>query len=289
MRNLIDMKSTMLREVAISIGMVIAILSGLWAYTGSWPPLVVVESNSMIHSEQGEVGSIDAGDLVLVNSPRRTDQIVTYVESMQEGNQFSGHQSHGMPGDVIIYQKNGGTDTPVIHRAILKAVRNETGGWDVPGTDIRAVEEISLIIDYPCYPHGGNLRIDRWIPSHEGYLTTGDNEKSNGCRLDQLRATDRNASDQYIRSQGLKDQDGNPVLAVKDEWVIGVASTEIPWLGSIKLLTTGAWPAVSNQSWTKLSMLIGVILVAPVILDAIRGRSKESGKQYGDKHQGEDE
>ena len=83
MRNLIEMKSTMLREVAISIGMVIAILSGLWAYTGSWPPLVVVESNSMIHSEQGEVGSIDAGDLVLVNSPQRTDQIVTYVESIQ--------------------------------------------------------------------------------------------------------------------------------------------------------------------------------------------------------------
>ena len=116
-------------------------------------------------------------------------------------------------------------------------------------------------------------------PAHEGYLTTGDNEKSNGCRLDQLRATDSNASDQYIRSQGLKDQNGNPVLAVKDEWVIGVASTEIPWLGSIKLLTTGAWPAVPNQSWTKLSMLIGVILVAPVILDAIRGRLK-NGKQY---------
>ena len=75
MRNLIDMKSTMLREVAISIGMVVAILSGLWAYTGSWPPLVVVESNSMIHSEQGEVGSIDAGDLVLVNSPRRADPV----------------------------------------------------------------------------------------------------------------------------------------------------------------------------------------------------------------------
>ena len=92
MRNLIEMKSTMLREVAISIGMVIAILSGLWAYTGSWPPLVVVESNSMIHSEQGEVGSIDAGDLVLVNSPQKTDQIVTYVESIQEGNQFYGHQ-----------------------------------------------------------------------------------------------------------------------------------------------------------------------------------------------------
>ena len=67
-------------------------------------PLVVVESNSMIHSEEGEVGSIDAGDLVLVNSPQRTEHIVTYVESMQEGNRY-GYESHGMPGDVIIYQK----------------------------------------------------------------------------------------------------------------------------------------------------------------------------------------
>ena len=283
------MKSTWLREATISIGMVIIILSGLWALTGSWPPLVVVESNSMIHSEEGEVGSIDAGDLVLVNSPQRTEHIVTYVESMQEGNQYYGYESHGMPGDVIIYQKNGGSDTPVIHRALLKAVRNESGGWDVPGTNVRGVEEVSLTLDYRCYPHGGSLRIDRWTPNHEGYLTTGDNERSNGCRIDQLRATDKNASDQYIRSQGLKDQDGNPVLAVREDWVLGIASTEIPWLGSIKLLTTGAWPAVPNSSWTKLSILVGAILVAPVVFDALRGMSEEPRKQNGDKDKGEDE
>ena len=89
--------------------------------------------------------------------------------------------------------------------------------WD----QCEGVEEISLTLDYRCYPHGGSLRIDRWAPNHEGYLTTGDNERSNGCRIDQLRATDKNASDQYIRSQGLKDQDGNPVLAVKEDWVFG--------------------------------------------------------------------
>ena len=104
-----------------------------------------------------------------------------------------------------------------------------------------------------------------------------------------MRATDKNASDQYIRSQGLKHQDGNPVLAVKEDWVLGVASTEIPWLGSIKLLTTGAWPAVPNSSWTKLSILVGAILVAPVIFDALRGRSEEPRKQDGDKDKGEDE
>ena len=39
-----------------------------------------------------------------------------------------------MPGDVIIFRKNGGSDTPVIHRALFKAVENPNGGWDVPGT-----------------------------------------------------------------------------------------------------------------------------------------------------------
>ncbi len=283
------MTSNILREAAISICLVVAILSGLWAITGSWPPLVVVESNSMIHSENGEIGSIDAGDLILVDSPSRIDHIVTYVESIQTGNQYFGYNSHGMPGDVIIYQKNGGGDTPVIHRAILKAVSNQSGGWDVPGTDIRGVEEISLVLEYQCYPHGGKLRIDRWVPNHEGYLTTGDNEKSNGCRIDQLRATDHNASDQYIQSQGLKDENGNPVLEVRDDWIIGVASTEIPWLGSIKLLTTGAWPAVPNASWTKLSFVIGAILILPILFDTLRGASEKSGKEDRDHNQGEDE
>lgn len=283
------MASSIVREAMISISLVVIILSGLWAITGSWPPLVVVESNSMIHSEDGEIGAIDAGDLILVTAPERADRIITFAESMQEGNPHQGYESHGMPGDVIIYKKNGGSDTPVIHRAILKAINNESGGWDVPGTDLRGVDEISVTLQYECYPHGGSLKIDRWIPSHEGYLTTGDNEKSNGCRIDQLRATDRDASDQYIMSQGLKDENGNPVLAVKDEWVIGIASTEIPWLGSIKLLTTGAWPAVPSSSWMKLALVIGGIIAAPLIIDSFRNDLEESGQDDGDHNQGEDE
>ena len=54
------MTSSIVREAMISISLVVIILSGLWAITGSWPPLVVVESNSMIHSEDGEIGAIDA-------------------------------------------------------------------------------------------------------------------------------------------------------------------------------------------------------------------------------------
>ena len=72
------------------------------------------------------------------------------------------------------------------------------------------------------------------VPAYGVYLTTGDNEKSNGCRLDhQARIAMHRIN---ISKSGSKDQNGNPVLAVKDE-VIGVVSTEIPRLGSIKLLT----------------------------------------------------
>lgn len=57
----------LIREVLLAGGMIAILIFALYAHTGSMPPLVVVESSSMIHSEDGEVGSIDAGDLVLVH------------------------------------------------------------------------------------------------------------------------------------------------------------------------------------------------------------------------------
>ena len=58
--------ANLLREILLAIGMIVLLIGGLYAHTGTMPPLVVVESSSMIHSEQGEIGSIDAGDLILV-------------------------------------------------------------------------------------------------------------------------------------------------------------------------------------------------------------------------------
>ncbi|GIT75236.1 MAG: hypothetical protein Ct9H300mP30_2980 [Methanobacteriota archaeon] len=114
----------------------------MWVATGSFPPMVVVESGSMMHEEEGSLGAIDPGDLVLVMDPDRVD-IVTFVEATDPDDDHFGHQSHGMLGDVIIYRKNGGSDTPVIHRAMLKAVANSSGGWDVPGTTLRNVGSIT--------------------------------------------------------------------------------------------------------------------------------------------------
>ena len=178
-----------LREALLAIGLVLLILGSLWIATGQFPPMVVVESGSMMHdTEDGSLGAIDPGDLVLVMNPNRVD-IVTYVEAMDEGNQNFGYTSHGMEGDVIIYSKNGGSDTPVIHRAILKVVSNNTQEgektWDVLGTSLRNVNSVNLTINYPCNYHGGtyNLEIIDWKPNHSGFITTGDNPNSNGCKI----------------------------------------------------------------------------------------------------------
>ena len=271
------------REAMLAGGLVVLILSSMWVATGSFPPMVVVESGSMMHTEEGSVGAIDPGDLVLVMNPDRVE-IVTFIEATEEGNENFGYETHGMAGDVIIYQKNGGSDTPVIHRALLKAVANDSGGWDVPGTTLRNAPNITWTMDYQCPPYhsGGEftyLKIDGWVPPHEGYLTTGDNEDTNGCKIDQLRATDPDASEQYIRGNGLKDENGNPVQAVKDEWVVGVASTEIPWIGAAKLFFSGTSSSVTDTTWRSLAVVIAVIIAAPYILETVMERLRTSSDE----------
>ena len=71
---------TLVRELLLAAGMITILVLAMWAHTGSMPPLVVVESSSMVHDESGEIGSIDAGDLVLVHSPNNRD-ITTYAEA----------------------------------------------------------------------------------------------------------------------------------------------------------------------------------------------------------------
>ena len=268
------MSSGIAREVMLALGLVVLLLGSMWVATGSFPPMVVVESGSMMHEDDGSLGAIDPGDLVLVMDPDRVE-IVTFVEATEAGGDDFGYESHGMAGDVIIYRKNGGSDTPVIHRALLKAVANASGGWDVPGTTLRNVDNITWTLDYQCLYHGGtyDLEIDQWVPPHEGYLTTGDNEDSNGCKVDQRIATGDDPRN------GLTDENGNPVLAVKDEWVVGVASTEIPWLGAAKLAFSGTSSQVTDTTWRSLLVVVAVIISVPYLLEIVIERRDESAEE----------
>ena len=264
------------REAVLAAGLITLLIIGLWVSTGSMPPMVVVESKSMMHDPQGEVGAIDPGDLVLVMAQERHGEIVSWAEAVEEGGVFEGWSRHGDPGDVIIYSKNGGSDTPVIHRVLLHVVAHDTTSpldrstqvcpsdaswdpisldadglagtcvltWDVLGTNVTDVATVDwTFTDIQCsgQPHG--LMIQEWDPGHAGYLTLGDN---NDCNVDQGQAA-------YSRAQGLSDENGRPVLAVRDDWVQGVAGAEIPWAGTVKLLVASNAGQVTSRSWTMLA------------------------------------
>ena len=264
--------SPLVREGSLALGLVVLLLGSMWISTGSFPPMVVVESGSMMHDEDGSVGAIDPGDLILVMNKNRAD-VVTFVEATEVGNENFGHDSHGSPGDVIIFSKNGGLDTPVIHRALLEVVQNGSG-WDVPGTTLRNVQTVTWTLDIDCSSfHGSyNLRIEDWEPNHSGFLTSGDNN-ADGCMIDQSGVSSNGPA------SGMRDSNNEPVEAVKDEWIVGVASSEVPWIGSIKLITSGNWEEVTPRSWYSLTLLILLILGLPVAIEQFQERNSRSEEE----------
>lgn len=278
------------------------LIAALYTHTQSMPPLVVVESSSMVHESEGEVGSIDAGDLVLVHKSS-FENIVTFAEATDSSNPHYGYESHGMEGDVVIYKKNGETSTPIIHRAILRVVPNDVypfntsvdpcpnGGvydsewsmngrsgaciltWDVPGTKIINQTNISITFDgidagyFDCkrYAHAGvepHLVIHEWIPKHSGLLTLGD---ANKCSVDQ-------GPEAVNGSSGLRTLDGSVLGPVQESWLVGKAGGEIPWLGAVKLIVSDSGPGltyVPSSSIMYLLACIGGILVFPMIADPL--------------------
>ena len=291
----------------LAVAMIAFLVLGLWAHTGTMPPLVVVESSSMIHEENGEVGSIDAGDLILVmDTPY--DNIITFAEASERSNKYHGYESHGMEGDVIIYHKNGDEGTPIIHRAILRvepsqttspnrlaandsdycpnggtwdsAVEDEDGEigtcvltWSVPGTNVTDSETITIRFDgynagyYDCkrMAHANvepYLVVWNWQPKHSGIVTLGDN---NQCSVDQGGLVVNGSS-------GIHSASG-VAGPVREDWLVGVAGGEIPWLGTVKLMLSGAdspgTQYVPGSSFLFLAMVIGGIIFAPVGLEVM--------------------
>jgi hypothetical protein len=70
---------------------------------------------------------------------------------------------------------------------------------------------------------------------------------------------------------GLVDANGNPVEPVLDDWIVGVASSEIPWIGTIKLATSGTSSSVTPKSWMSLTITILAILASPIAVESISG------------------
>ena len=287
-----DPMRTLVRELVLAAGMITLLVLAMWAHTGSMPPLVVVESNSMQHDSDGEIGTIDAGDLVLVHAPE-DNRIVTFAEATDSKSDYYGYESLGMEGDVIIYERNGESDsTPIIHRALFEIVIGQSvpaenqdqceGGvfwedvcitsWSVPGSDQVNVKEINLIFDgentgkYACEgiaaQHGSEwFSVENYTPMNPGYITLGDN---NDCNDDQ---------GVFEFAQGLSSIHSGMIRPVQEDWVIGISGAEIPWLGTVKLMVSGGdSPGVSQvpgQSFVFLILFVGTVLVAPIVIEPV--------------------
>lgn len=236
-----------IRDIAIAFIIVIIIICSLYAYTRNWPPMVVIESNSMMHSTNSELGVIDQGDLVLVKKINGREDIITYSEGMRKN-----YKTYGDFGDVIVYYKNGyKEDTPVIHRAIVWVEHNKTDPsyFDVPEWGIYHKKKITYNLP------SAHVFLKDFIPKNSGFLTKGDNKRTNP-QIDQVSH---------------RDIYGRLVKPVRAEWVVGKARGELPWFGLIKLYLTGnenIKEAPSN-SWVNLGISITLIIGVPIAIDTL--------------------
>jgi signal peptidase len=257
-----------LRDAGLALAIVLCVLLGMYAYTGLWPPLVVIESDSMMHSEENvsQIGAIDTGDLVLVKDVDGRSDVVTYIEGF-----VSGHKTYGDFGDVIVYKKYGmDIYTPIIHRAIVFlevntdgesyrcdalrlapsekwATSNPSDTWDsltsrltiysVGFRTLPVVIEVDNIL---------SSFMARSLDPQSGYITKGDHNTG----------TDQSLGGDF----GFR--------PVEIDWVIGKARGEIPWFGLLKLWATDSAGSPSPPNSVRdLWISLGVIVTVPIVVD----------------------
>jgi signal peptidase len=248
-------KIVFIRDILVALLAVLIVLIFLWTYTGQWfqAPMVAIESGSMEHPDNppfGRIGTIDAGDMVLVQRVYTIDDIITHGGNLGGAQAENGWRSYGDYGDVLIYKPLGRDDTPqIIHRAMCWVDVDKDGD-----TTKYTIEEYGIFeeetLDIPEL--GLHNKKPTW--THSGFITMGDNNNV----IDQISS---------ICPQPLK-----------LEWISGKARLEIPWLGTINLffddLISGKLFSdestignVHEDCLICLGILITILISIPIILD----------------------
>ena len=249
-----DKKISLLRDILVAFLAVLLILIILWAYTGQWfgAPMVAIESGSMEHVNApfGRIGTIDAGDIVLIQKVTQRSDVVPHGGPIRGAEAENGWQSYGDYGDVIIYHPDGDTaTTPIIHRALC---------WVdvefIDGVPTYTIEDFGIyhqrtlfLPEYGIRTYWNQSITPNWTLS--GFLTKGDNNP---------------VIDQASRISF------NPVQV---GWIAGKARGEIPWFGAINLIFSdivsgkSTMGNVHQDSWICLGIVIGLLISIPIILD----------------------
>ena len=274
-----------LRDVLVALVIVGIVFAGIFAYARVWPPLVVIESESMQHADaESYVGVIDTGDLVLVQAtPDRAD-VVTWAQG-----RVSGHSTYGDYGDVIVFRRpRDPRPTPVIHRAILYLIPNGTGSWDVPDLDrangfpssewegkganwAPAVSPFALReVTIHRMGFARNLVITFNLtrlaslggsPPVAGFVTMGDHNAYFGC-----------TPTAECESQGY---DHGWVVPLGN--IVGKARGEIPWFGLLKLTLAptdaccAGWGdgRAPRNSWDLLAVSLVALVALPFLSEGL--------------------
>ncbi|GAB3678517.1 S24/S26 family peptidase [Halopiger thermotolerans] len=144
------------RDVVSSVAIVAVIGLLLFGVSGIWPPLVAVESGSMVPNMQ-------KGDLIFIVDNERFagDAAVegTGVVPLERA-QESGYDKFNRPGDVIVYEPNGNEyEVPVIHRAHF---------WVEEGENWVAEADEDIVGGVTCE------QVRTCPAPHDGFITKGD-------------------------------------------------------------------------------------------------------------------
>lgn len=241
------------RLVALVI-IVVLLLSPvvLMLYSGAWPPVYTVESESMEHSSNWTYGNINVGDVVFVkNVNNNVGNVVTYVQG-----KGTGYSTYGEFGNVILYKAP--TNEIIIHRAMFY-LSWQDGNPVVAGYTNQSWIKVTssyVVIDNASYTHRNLIVYLNNLVNKTGFITVGDYNLAHS----QLYNKSENA---YAAA----DQNVFGYNPASTSGIIGVAFGQIPWFGLIKLnlmRVTGQWTQydqVPNFAYTYLFVAVLSIVI----------------------------
>lgn len=255
-----------LRDAGVALLFVVIILLSMFAFTGQWPPLVVIESQSMMHNKNSisEIGAIDTGDLVLVQKVDEPSDIKTYMDGFT-----SDYRTYGDYGDVVIYKNKGSeTTTPIIHRAIIYLEYNPS--------DLSYKSE--SLRDAPSYKWTTSDKSDTWdhLTSMLIIYYVSYDQLTITIDIPSIRAHTASDSQGVPQSAFVTKGDNNPTIdqlssafsPVQMSWIVGKARGEIPWFGLLKLWSTHTIHSEApSNSVRNLWISVALIVISPVFVD----------------------
>ncbi|MCU0631924.1 MAG: S26 family signal peptidase [Methanolinea sp.] len=253
------------RELAWVAAVVGGIALALFLISGTWPAIVTIESESMVPHMQ-------VGDLVFVVSADRFGDLQSWTSGKEQG-----YLKYGDYGDILIYRPNDAPNPPVyipflttgVHPIIHRAMDRIDSGEYIPryynlyrgqATPVRylaaTIENNSLILEdgtivtpQNADPENGYLIRTNVRTPHSGYITKGDNN--------------------LVSDQGgyLSSVQGEIIMPVKDEWIVGKALFSVPLLGYLPLNIVP----------------VAIILISLMLIWEYYARKKEENIEEGEK------